>query len=229
MIGIALILGASAQAGPADLSRCKNGEWLRLAFRNQGECVSLLARGGQIWNLADDFRVAPSQQNPNPDGAGNPAVWHFASVSLARDPATYALYRDYTVFSDNFEGWNADGPDVLPLVSLIRSLRVMSLHPGTDRLTVVGWRSPVTGVVTVRGGFAQDGSQTCGTGVGWSIDTTAATLASGVLATGDGVSFALSTPVTAGDVLFFSVAPNGDSNCDSTFLDLTISDPAASR
>ena len=129
----------------------------------------------------------------------------------------------------NLESWNAGGWPPVPSVSILKNVHLVSLHPGMDRLTVVGWRSPVTGVVYVRGTFAQDGAQTCGTGIGWSIDAPATTLASGTLATGDGVSFALSTPVVAGTVLYFSVDPNGDFLCDSTFLDLTISGPVTNQ
>lgn len=226
----ALFFAVCAEAGPPEVSRCKNGEWRHLAFRNQGECVSLVAKGGHIWNLADDFRLAPNQENPNRDQAGNPGVWNFlSSLGLTRDPATYELYRYHTVVDANLEGWNAGGWPPVPSVSILKGARRVSLHPGTDSLTVVGWASPVTGVVHVRGTFAQDGTQTCGTGIGWSIDAPPATLASGALATGDGVSFALSTPVVAGTVLYFSVDPNGDFLCDSTFLDLTISGPVTSE
>jgi hypothetical protein len=62
-------------------------------------------------------------------------------------------------------------------------------------------------------------------GVGWSIDTVTATLASGTLGIGEGRSFAVSTSVAAGDVLYVSVAPRANFNCDSTFLDLTIVGP----
>jgi hypothetical protein len=67
-------LVTAAAAGSAVAERGKDGGWRPLAFRNQGQCVSLVANGGHIWNLADDFRVAPQQENPNPDFEGNPGV-----------------------------------------------------------------------------------------------------------------------------------------------------------
>jgi hypothetical protein len=224
----ALVLGVSGEAGP-DFSRCKKDEWRRFGFRNQGECVSLLARGGEIWHLADDFLTGEARLNPNPDRLGNP-VWYFGSVSVSQPP-TYALYTNYTVFTDNFEGWNSGvAPLLVPLVSILVSPRTIVVHPGTDRLTVVGWQSPVTGVVRARGSFTHSGGQCDGAdGVGWSIDTSAATLAAGTLGVGQSGAFAVSTFVAAGDVLYFSVAPRANFNCDSTLFDLTIVGPVAGR
>jgi hypothetical protein len=224
----ALVTAATGGSPVAD--RCKGGGWRHLAFRNQGECVSLAAHGGHIWNLADDFRVSPNQENPNPDFEGTPDVWHFlSSAGLERDPATYGLYPYYTVFDPNREGWDGGPVLLLPTVSILKGIHRVFLHPGAGTLTVVGWRSPVTGVVLVRGLFEHDGSQTCGTGVRWAIDgstdTSTTPLASGVLATGASMGFALSTAVAEGDFLYFSVDPNGDFFCDTTFLDLTISGP----
>jgi hypothetical protein len=224
----ALITAATGGSPVAD--RCKGGGWRHLAFRNQGECVSLAAHGGHIWNLADDFRVSPNQENPNPDFEGTPGVWRFlSSTGLERDPATYELYPNYTVVDTNREGW--DGGSPVPTVSILKGIHRVFVHPGDGTLTVVGWRSPVTGMVLVRGLFEDDRSQTCvgSDGVRWAIDastdTSTTSLASGVLDTNGSVGFALSTAVAEGDFLYFSVDPNSNAICDTTFLDLTISGP----
>jgi hypothetical protein len=229
MLVSVLVLGVSVEAGP-DFSQCKKNEWRRHGFRNQGECVSLLAKGGQIWNLTDDFRTGSAARNPNPDRLNTNLVWYFGSVSVGQPPSA-ELYTNYTVFSDNFEGWNSGvEPLLVPLVAILIDPRAIVVHPGTDRLTVVGWQSPVTGVVRARGSFAHSGSQCDGAdGIAWSIDTSAATLASGTLDVGQRGAFAVSTFVTAGDVLYFSVGPRANFNCDSTFLDLTIVGPVAGQ
>jgi hypothetical protein len=44
------------------------------------------------WNLADDFRIAPYEENPNHDSCNNPGVWLFmGSTSLDRTPPYYLL------------------------------------------------------------------------------------------------------------------------------------------
>ena len=225
----ALVTAAAGGSSVAD--RCKGGGWRYLGFRNQGECVSLAAQGGHLWNLADDFLVSPDQENPNPDFEGTPGVWYFlSSTGLQRDPATYGPYPHYTVFDTNREGWDG-GAALVPTVSILKSLHRVFVHPGDGTLSVVGWRSPVTGVVLVRGLFEDDRSQTCAgsDGVQWAIDastdTSTTSLASGVLVSDASTGFALSTAVVEGDFLYFSVDPNGNSLCDTTFLDLTISGP----
>lgn len=232
---LVLTLGAlvtAATGGSPVADRCKGGGWRHLAFRNQGECVSLAAHGGHVWNLADDFRVSPDQENPNPDFEGTPDVWHFlSSTGLERDPTTYELYTNYTGVGTNREGWDRAEDQPLPTVSILKGVHRVVLHPGDGTLTVVGWQSPVTGVVLVRGLFEDDRSQTCNgsDGVRWAIDastdTSTTTLASGFLDANASAGFALSTAVAEGDFLYFSVHPNGNAVCDTTFLDLTISGP----
>ena len=224
----ALVTVAAGGSPVAD--RCKGGGWRHLGFRNQGECVSLAAHGGHIWNLADDFLLSATPENPAPDSEETPEVWYFlSSTGLEHDPATYELYTNYTVFDANREGW--DGGALVPTVSILKGIHRVFVHPGDGVLTVVGWRSPVTGVVLVRGLFEDDRSQTCpgGDGVQWAIDASTGasttTLASGVLVADASAGFALSTAVTEGDFLYFSVDPNTNDLCDTTFLDLTISGP----
>jgi hypothetical protein len=222
----ALTLTLAADAGPPDTARCKQGGWKRLAFRNQGECVSLLASGGFIWNLADDFISAPSPDNPLSDLEGHPGVWHFlAALGLARDPQTYEPFIQYTLVDDNHERWENGPVEPFAGIGFLRHVHRVLLHPGEGRLTVVGWRSPVDGRVRVRGAVAHDGSQACGTGVAWSIDAGTTPLAGGTLSTGAAVSFDASAQVRVGDFLYVALDPHGDLNCDSTFLDLTISGP----
>ena len=223
---VALTLVLSASAAPPDSSRCKQGGWKRLAFQNQGECVSLLATGGFIWNLADDFIGAPLPENPLADPEGHPAVWHFlAAVGLARDPATYDLFTTYTIVDANHERWGSGPAEPFAGIGFLRHVHRVLLHPGEERLTVVGWQSPVNGRVRVRGAVAHDGSQTCGTGVAWSVDAGTTPLAGGTLSTGAAVSFDVSAQVVVGDFLYVALDPNGTLDCDSTFLDLTISGP----
>ena len=97
------------------------------------------------------------------------------------------------------------------------------MHPGFDRLAIIGWRSPVNGVVSVRGSFSDLDSH-CDNGVLWSIDKGSVTMQSGDLPNGGApMPFYFRVRVKPDDVLNFIVDPkNGDYACDTTGIDVTI-------
>ena len=209
-----------------------------------------MAVSPSVWDLKSDFRAAPQQANPNPDRLGNPAVWYFMqSASLAHDPSTYTLLPEFITNRlgiDGLESWQSsegdDPTDRLPQASLNTRLDnpsvggldwpagTVAVHPLPDRMAVVGWRSPVTGVVNVSGGVI-DRQTICGDGIDWSIDRGPTRLASGSIPNGGSATFpdVNDSPLTgihvaSGDFLYFTVGPgpNGDHTCDWTGLDVTI-------
>jgi hypothetical protein len=218
-----------------------------------GRQPALAAAG---WNLANDFRLAPNQANPNPDGLGHAEVWEFReSTSLAHDPSTYHLLPTFITDAFGIEGlqeWHGtvvfEPKNVLARVginatgttqqasSITWPAGVVSVHPLPVQLVVVGWRSPIDGVVSVAGGVA-DMDANCGNGIAWSVDRGAATIASGSYLDGgqqrfvDGIGGAslAAVPVHTGDQLYFIVDPNGEYGCDSTALDVTITATTASN
>ena len=99
----------------------------------------------------------------------------------------------------------------------------VQVHPGPDTPVIVAWKSPVRGVVSVSGVFAD--SNPCGAdGVSWYIDRRSQTLASGTVAEGGRQTFRLrSVSVDKNTVLYFGVLANGSYFCDTTLLDVTIS------
>src|SRR5258706_35833 len=126
--------------------------------------------GCYTWNLANDFRVSPNQENPNRDSCNNLGVWKFmASTTLTRDPET--------------------------------------LCPA----------------------YASDG-------IKWYLDKNSTSLADGVIppggfqnfANGNGGTSLNTVAVNVGDVIYLAIDPNGSYGCDSTRVDLSISDTSAS-
>jgi len=103
--------------------------------------------------------------------------------------------------------------------------RSVWMHPGMAGLGIVGWKSPITGSVNVAGYF-RDLDPNCGNGIIWSVDKASSTLATGTIANGGPAqTFSLTgISVSAGQVLYFIVDPNGDYHCDSTGVDVTISE-----
>ncbi|MFO0773851.1 MAG: DUF4038 domain-containing protein [Nitrospiraceae bacterium] len=98
-------------------------------------------------------------------------------------------------------------------------------HPGNAGDAMRRWVAPSTGTVTITG-VAADGNTSCGAGVTTSIRKGTTVLWTSNIANGNttGVSFNVTTAVTAGDQLNFVInrGPDGDNSCDSTDFDPTI-------
>jgi hypothetical protein len=115
--------------------------------------------------------------------------------------------------------------------------RSISVHPGPANGVVVGWRSPIAGMVRITGRLT-DADPAGGDGVAWILDHRSAAglreLASGDVPNGgsqaldrgkdgDGLS---SVEVQPGDWLQLLVLPKSSHTCDTTTLELVISDGA---
>ena len=106
----------------------------------------------------------------------------------------------------------------------------VAVHPDVKQRVVVGWRSPITGVVRMEGAMANS-PQLCGNGTFWSVEVwrgkTREILANGSSegAEAEGTAFGPVGPlvVRRGDVLSVVVgARDGDHSCDLTRINVTI-------
>ena len=192
------------------------------------------------WNLSKDIASTGNQLSFN-QGARD--VWYFMeSHALVHNPLIYRFISEFNapgrpatsiVIPDGFSCWQNPSsivPDVcfnfnnkpVTLENFDVPPGTVDMHPGTDGFTIVAWKSPVNGVVAIKGAF-RDLDANCGNGVIWSIDKGGEVLQSGDLANGTMATFSLAdVRVSNSDVLYFIVDPNGDYRCDSTSLDLTI-------
>jgi predicted outer membrane repeat protein len=207
--------------------------------------------GSCTWNLTQDFRIAPNQENPNRDSCGNMGVWHFLqSPSLARDSQTYypmSLFYSTLGGFDGVSAWVGDTPTGFqvnqPFVGINYSSitlspggggidwqpNTVSMHPGPSNLSIVGWRSPISGVVAVLGGV-RDSDSTCGSGFNWYIDRGSQSLASGQVPNGGSQAFAdgvngvqlSNVEVSAGEFIYVMIDPASEFQCDTTQLNLVI-------
>jgi hypothetical protein len=201
------------------------------------------------WNLASDFRPFPADANPNPDACGDKSVWHFfGSPSLTRDPQTYYLLSYFATNTKNAVGLQAwEGPNgentlppntTLPLVGMnVGNVADPNWLPGrvvvhtwqNTGLVIIGWRSPITGVVSITSTL-RDADSGGGDGVSWFVDKNSADLASGgfnnggsqSLSQGTGSSALASITVTIGDFLYLIVDPRTNDAQDTTEVDLSI-------
>ncbi len=201
------------------------------------------------WNIANDFRVAPNQENPNRDSCNNPNIWEFmGSGSLTRDPATYYRVTTFTPSIGGYTGldfWSGtyvDGNGQFPSIGVNDSgetrtfnghitfpVNAADIHPGPNQLGIIAWHSPLTGFVSITGGVS-DNDAGGGDGILWFIDENSTNLASGTQANGgaqefkngaDGIKIG-TIAVNTGDTLYFVIHPNGNYLYDNTRVDITI-------
>lgn len=180
------------------------------------------------WDAAGDFERAPRPANPGRDRYGN-TTWFYLYSTQGRghDPATYASLPAFAVLGENWEVWH-----VLPnsqSASTGFNNGSMILHPGPSdggQNAILGWRSPVAATVRIQLSiditFAQSVCPVSGNGIVWTLDQGARSLRSGTLLSGRVENVEATTGVAAGESLYFVVGDNGNSNCDSTIVRLSI-------
>ena len=125
------------------------------------------------WNLGEEFLGSgTSIKNPQSDGVGHPGVWHFLrTMNHTGDVAKRKWLRDgkytpLTGYGSNLGGGPHTGwIETLPEFSLFivknhkphtyGGLEFQSgdllLAPGTEHALVIGWRSPLTGTLSIAG------------------------------------------------------------------------------
>lgn len=209
--------------------------------------LALGATAQTNWKLSRDLLATNNQISFNQGANG---VWYFLqSSSFKHKPNTYKLLPAYSEpcmgdatgnLVDGLGCWQNPIPDSgtnrVPLVAVNFTYktqvtknfgipsRSVTMHPSSQGLAIIGWKSPITGTVDITGYFS-DIDPTCDNGVIWSVDKGSLTLTSGTIPNGGPPqSFSLAgVPLAAGQVLYFTVDPNhGDYACDSTGVDITI-------
>ena len=223
----------TSNASPVWEEACKDSKWQAHNFNGQGECVSMVTKGeALVWSMYEDFRFYPNHQNPSPDQYGNEDVWHYRySLDIDHDPNNYYLYEGYMNF-DGVEAWVMT--DTTPYPPAFGATpddedKDAVLYPGPNQFSIVSWRSPIEGRVTIVGAFgAREG---CGNGVVWAVDLERddgiTTLVQGIIIgdsdeVGDRTEFAINPVVRHGDFVNFIVDPFDDNECDLTGMHLTI-------
>ncbi len=212
--------------------------------------------GCTSWNLTSDFRVSPNQENPNRDQCNNMDVWKFMqSTNLTRTPSGYTLLPNFTASGINgtpipglnyWQGTYTDSWGVYPFIgynatgaaqgsgSTAWLPDTVRLHPAPSRMAIIGWRSPINGYISI-GGSLNDADPLCGDGIQWYVDRNSINLANGVIANGSSQTFSNGTggsllnsvSVSVGDMIYLIVHPKSNISCDSTAVDLVITETTA--
>jgi hypothetical protein len=153
-----------------------------LAFFASTVCVAdEVPSRTMTWSLRDEFRTGAARENPNVDREDQP-VWHFLRTSRSEGPvASRKWLRDgryvpladggENLFGSPLDGWafRARGP-LAPAIGKVTAEYDIGLKfapgdiliaPGPDHAVVVGWRSPVGGMLEIQGSF-EHGQSCCG-------------------------------------------------------------------
>ena len=111
----------------------------------------------------------------------------------------------------------------------------VAIHPSPNAGVAVGWKSPITGTVQIKGSV-NDADPTCGDGIEWTVDARAGgnskQLASGAIPNGGaqqfvqgkGASSLMSVEVHDGDMIQLVVLPKAEYSCDTTVVELNIAE-----
>jgi hypothetical protein len=207
--------------------------------------LAVTAAAQSTWKLSKDL-VATNNQISFSQGSNG--VWYFLrSNSLAHLPRTYEFLAAYynpcvsdsaSHFVDGMACWqnpNPEGVYLIPLVGInanyqtkiVKNIafppRSVFMHPSNAELAVIGWKSPIAGLVHISG-FFSDLDPTGATGIIWSIYNGSARLASGTVSNGGPPqTFDLDVAVKVGEVLYFAVDPDQQNDSsDSTGVDIVI-------
>jgi hypothetical protein len=164
------------------------------------------------------------------------------SATLNKEPATYSLLQydvnELGLFLGKPELHNWTGNHIhidgshMPIIFKNATLETLKntsglvvppntilLHPASDGLAVVGWRSPVSGMVSVTGSV---GKLHYGN-TAWSIDQGSTNLVSGNFDSVVQQSFQITNiTVQKGEFIYFSLSPYDNLYGDSTWLDISI-------
>jgi hypothetical protein len=182
-----------------------------------------------IWNAGPEFVKSPNAANPSRDMYGNTTWFYLYSGTVRHDPVDYHVLPYFTLIDAGTQEWHST-PETygIPGVWVGGAWGQISMRPGTPTTgqdAILGWRSPLTGRVTVDATIRSNETWCTDehNGLRWSIDQGAATLQSGHLALGETATItALSTAVTTGEALYVVIDAEGNSNCDNTLVDFGV-------
>jgi uncharacterized repeat protein (TIGR01451 family) len=215
---------------------------------NNSACASVIGitpSTDYVWNLNDDFRTTPNQENPNRDSYGNAGVWQFMrSPTLTRDPQTYTNLVHFEPALSNIQGleaWQGNifggfsnnfHPEIIKNITGVAQVMgsctfptdTTFMHPAPDQLAIVRWVSPIAGNISITGTITdQDAND--GGGINWYLDKGTTSLDSGQVWFGSSQNLSTNLQnisVEIGESIYLAIDPAGDYYYDTTRIDLTI-------
>jgi hypothetical protein len=108
-------------------------------------------------------------------------------------------------------------------ITITMPARSIAVHPSPKAGVAIAWKSPIAGRVTISGRIA-DADGNCGDGVQWILQHQTNKLANGAIENGASASIPEHEIVVhSNDFVRLTVSPKGEYTCDTTLVDLEIS------
>lgn len=178
------------------------------------------------WNAYNDFIAGPTAQSSS-------NVWQYLQNPAHDVNSGYTLFDKWAATGAGVDGWTSTSPDdvwfFVAKDTTNGELRVSpwGTNPLTTQATVIGWKSPIAGVVNASFSVA-DRNPANGDGVrywlykGGAADS--AWLEKGSVANGgdSGTIVHNSISVSTGDMLYLRVDPNAAYYCDLTGVTFSV-------
>ncbi|SKA73391.1 hypothetical protein SAMN02745130_01214 [Thiothrix eikelboomii] len=194
---------------------------------------SAWAAPAKSWNLSRDIMMSSSASSFGPNN-----VWTLMYTPNGNtSPSGYIPFNTYT---NNYSGTTLHGwlngsvtpsvflaPSDLPVSGGTYFAGIAMLHPSPTQEAVVRWTSPISGTIKILVRVS-DANGFCGDGASWQIYKNASLKAAGAFANSwtEGHTQALSLKMAVGHKLYFKVNAKGANHqCDSTYMDILITNP----
>jgi hypothetical protein len=226
----AIVAGYRTEAAKASLPKIDG--YLQLAWDNR-------------LRDATAVRQAAEQRHLDPVMAEAWAEYlapRIGSAALQRRPLAY--HTDNVQGVAGVESWAFSKDQPLPLAAVNHNKTAVSVgptipaqtiivHPGPNSDVAIGWKSPIAGTIKIHAQVT-DADANCGDGIAWKLEVCtndqAQELAGGAFENGgkstiDGPQLS-AVPVNPGDIVQLIVDPKAEYSCDTTIVQMTITDIA---
>jgi mono/diheme cytochrome c family protein len=203
----------------------------------------LLGRTAALLKAADEYRSIRSRPSlaefAESKGLPAPALTAWLAYLGSGDLGLLARGSRDIHGRPGLHGWrNTTGPDT-PCATVnttdqeqaFGTIRMpphtVSVHPSPTAGVGVGWRSPISGTVRVRGRVV-DADNICGDGIEWTLDRVTggtALLAKGAIPNGGQQDVPeRSLEVKEGDLVQLNILPKKDYTCDTTVVEIQVAE-----
>jgi hypothetical protein len=218
--------------------RAFTSEILSLRQRYFAATAKCLAAAAEVSGRLEQFSLADLARKHGADADALAAWLECLGIGTAARPRLDYLSNKLPPAGgyDFVKGWGKPETPLLVANSSDRHVRIpgnlkphgVCVHPSPTLQAVVGWRSPVAGVIRVTGKVTHAHPE-CGNGVAWALEvrrgSTRKRLASGVAQGSKAVAFGPVEKLTVrkGDLVSLAVDPrDGNHACDLTDLELVL-------
>jgi mono/diheme cytochrome c family protein len=203
---------------------------------------TMLTQSADYLTAAAAFHGGGAEQSP-PTGLLQPWVNYLGFDDLKLLSRITHDFADKPGLHSLHDANNADTPaglinatdKAISYLTITMPARTVAIHPSPKAGVAVGWKSPITGTIAIKGRVV-DADPNCGDGIEWKLQVqrqgAITEIASGAIPNGGAQAFSegkgatnlASLKMDAGEKLSLVVLPKGDYACDMTVVELELTD-----